>query len=182
MNIFVLDPDPRVAAAMHCDQHMNKMIVESAQMLSTVLHLQGRTAPGLMKPAYHNHPCTRWIAASPNNFAWVVLLAKSLEHLRCAGSENAASAVIRTAEALAWPGDWTEVKDFVFAGLSEAKGETVVERYHSLYRLKHAAWASVGRKMTYNHRPVPSFMADLYPAARWNPPNLLSFYSLENLT
>ena len=36
MNIFILDNDPVIAAQMQCDKHVVKMIVESAQMLSTV--------------------------------------------------------------------------------------------------------------------------------------------------
>ena len=39
MNIFVLDKDPHIAAQMHCDRHVPKMIVESAQMLSTAHRL-----------------------------------------------------------------------------------------------------------------------------------------------
>ena len=35
MNIFILDTDPIVAAQLQCDKHVVKMIVESAQMLST---------------------------------------------------------------------------------------------------------------------------------------------------
>ena len=35
MNIFVLDMNPVTAAQMQCDKHVVKMIVESAQMLST---------------------------------------------------------------------------------------------------------------------------------------------------
>ena len=35
MNIFYLDKDPIKAAQMSCDKHCVKMIVESAQMLST---------------------------------------------------------------------------------------------------------------------------------------------------
>ena len=35
MNIFILDTDPIVAAQWQCDKHVVKMIVESAQMLST---------------------------------------------------------------------------------------------------------------------------------------------------
>jgi hypothetical protein len=34
MNIFYLDKDPRVAAEYHCDKHVVKMILESAQLLS----------------------------------------------------------------------------------------------------------------------------------------------------
>ena len=39
MNIFYLDKDPIVAAEMSCDKHVCKMIVESAQMLSTAHRL-----------------------------------------------------------------------------------------------------------------------------------------------
>ena len=33
MNIFLLDKDPKIAAQYHCDKHVVKMILESAQML-----------------------------------------------------------------------------------------------------------------------------------------------------
>ena len=36
MNLFILDKDPVLAAQLQCDKHVVKMIVESAQMLSTV--------------------------------------------------------------------------------------------------------------------------------------------------
>ena len=36
MNIFILNEDPIKAAQDQCDKHVVKMIVESAQMLSTV--------------------------------------------------------------------------------------------------------------------------------------------------
>ena len=39
MNIFILHSDPEVAAKQHCDKHVCKMIVESAQMLSTAHRL-----------------------------------------------------------------------------------------------------------------------------------------------
>ena len=35
MNIFALSSDPETAAKWHCDCHVNKMIIEAAQMLST---------------------------------------------------------------------------------------------------------------------------------------------------
>ena len=35
MNIFYLDRDPVVAAQLMCDKHVVKMILESAQILST---------------------------------------------------------------------------------------------------------------------------------------------------
>lgn len=38
MSIFYLDHNPQLAAIMMCDTHVNKMIVESAQLLSTAWH------------------------------------------------------------------------------------------------------------------------------------------------
>lgn len=39
MNIFILDRDPLRCAQFHCDDHVNKMILESCQMLSTAWHV-----------------------------------------------------------------------------------------------------------------------------------------------
>ena len=41
MNIFVLDDDIEKCARYHCDKHVVKMILESAQMLSTVSRENG---------------------------------------------------------------------------------------------------------------------------------------------
>ena len=70
MNIFILDRDPAVAARYHCDKHM-KMILESAQMLSTVLG-------GPYRPTHKNHPCTVWVAQSRQNAEWLWVLAEAL--------------------------------------------------------------------------------------------------------
>jgi hypothetical protein len=49
MNIFILDKDPVLAAQLQCDKHVVKMIVESAQMLSTAHRmLDGKI---VMKPS-----------------------------------------------------------------------------------------------------------------------------------
>ena len=44
MNIFILDQIPKKAAEYHCDKHVVKMILESAQMKSTAhwMHLLWR--------------------------------------------------------------------------------------------------------------------------------------------
>lgn len=39
MNIFYLDSDPKLAAQQICNVHVNKMIIESCQMLSTAHHI-----------------------------------------------------------------------------------------------------------------------------------------------
>lgn len=73
MNIFVLDSVPQFAAKMHCDQHVRKMIVESAQMLSTAHHiLQSKHTDSLYKPTHPNHPCNIWVRSSYENYNWLV--------------------------------------------------------------------------------------------------------------
>ena len=39
MNIFFLDKDPVIAAQSQFDIHVNKMMIESAQLLSTAHHV-----------------------------------------------------------------------------------------------------------------------------------------------
>ena len=68
MNIFYLDRNPIVAAQMMCDKHVVKMILESAQMLSTAHRvLDGDTYAdlvGLYKIAHKNHPSSVWVRSS----------------------------------------------------------------------------------------------------------------------
>ena len=71
MNIFILDQEPKHAAQAHCDKHIAKMILESAQMLSTALG-QG------YKATHKNHPCTLWTAQSRDNAEWLYALASHL--------------------------------------------------------------------------------------------------------
>ena len=72
MNIFFLSKNPAKAARMQCDKHVVKMVLESAQMLSTVAHKHKYIGvPGLYKPAYENHPMTLWVDTHKNNYLWL---------------------------------------------------------------------------------------------------------------
>ena len=75
MNIFYLDRDPVVAAQMMCDKHVVKMILESAQMLSTAHRvLDGddiANSKGLYKMAHKNHPSTIWVRTNSSNYEWL---------------------------------------------------------------------------------------------------------------
>jgi hypothetical protein len=56
VNVFYLDHCPRAAAEAHCDRHVVKMILESAQLLSTAWHVVAPNAVeqsiGSTDPAY----------------------------------------------------------------------------------------------------------------------------------
>ena len=68
MNIFVLNQDPKVSAELMCDKHVVKMILESAQMLCSPF--PNGDAP--YKRTHFNHPCSKWIRESANNYEWLL--------------------------------------------------------------------------------------------------------------
>jgi hypothetical protein len=77
VNIFILDTVPELCAQYHCDKHVVKMILESAQLLSTAAQQESKI-DGLYKPTHFNHPCSIWTRTSRSNFLWLVELAKQL--------------------------------------------------------------------------------------------------------
>lgn len=76
MNIFVLDADQSACARYHCDRHVNKMILESVQLLCTVLNERGFQTP--YKSTHRQHPCVKWLDQSYDNFLWLTKLAEAL--------------------------------------------------------------------------------------------------------
>ncbi len=75
MNVFFLDVSPVKAAQMQCDRHVVKMILESAQLLSTAhRELDGDNwadANGLYKSTHKNHPSAIWARESKHNYDWL---------------------------------------------------------------------------------------------------------------
>ena len=73
MNIFFLSSEPNEAASMACDRHSIKMILESAQMLSTVLRQHGYDGDTYIYGQTHvKHPSTIWSWKTRANFDWLL--------------------------------------------------------------------------------------------------------------
>jgi len=93
INIFYVDEDPMDAAQALVDKHVVKMILESAQLLSTAhrvldgQEIEGKSATGrkarrwilpdarddVMYAATHiNHPSAVWCRTSVRNYDWLV--------------------------------------------------------------------------------------------------------------
>ena len=71
MNIFYLDDDPKTCAEMHCYKHVVKMILETAQMLSTAHRLSETTqAPFVYKTTHANHTSTKRLRSSQIAYQW----------------------------------------------------------------------------------------------------------------
>lgn len=71
MNIFYLHHAPALAASLHCDVHVVKMILETAQILCTVHHMHGNGAAVPYKPTHQHHPSVLWAAESKVQYAWL---------------------------------------------------------------------------------------------------------------
>ena len=74
MNIFYLHEEPAIAAAWHCDKHCVKMILETAQILSTAHHVldgENTEIEGLYRPAFVSHPSTVWARSGLENYKWL---------------------------------------------------------------------------------------------------------------
>ena len=76
MNIFILDKDPKTAAKNHCDKHVVKMILVTAQMLCTAHWETGGQAP--YRATHKNHPCTKWARENSTNYLWLCKLGMEL--------------------------------------------------------------------------------------------------------
>jgi hypothetical protein len=80
MNIFYLDRDPHEAARLQCDKHVVKMILETAQLLSTA-HNELDGGQIAYKTTHKNHPSAVWARKSLDNYRWLY------RHLEGLGSE-----------------------------------------------------------------------------------------------
>ena len=75
MNIFFLDWNPQTAAKYHCDKHVVKMILETAQLLYSAHWMLNSPLPAnAYKLAHKNHPCAIWVRQSIINYLWLCSL------------------------------------------------------------------------------------------------------------
>lgn len=83
MNIFYLDPDPALAAQYHCDKHVVKMTLETAQILATakrylLRRIKDDIPQALYRSTHSNHPCVVWTQTSLQNYQWTLNLFQAL--------------------------------------------------------------------------------------------------------
>ena len=73
MNIFFLSFNSKQAAEYHCDKHVVKMILETAQLLYSAHWNEKRLIlpQNAYKKAHVNHPCSIWTRESLSNYKWL---------------------------------------------------------------------------------------------------------------
>lgn len=81
MNIFATSPCPIKSATYLQGKRATKMVLESAQLLSTALRVHGYEGDKAYKKTHLNHPCTKWVCESRENYKWLLDHFKALsEH------------------------------------------------------------------------------------------------------
>ena len=158
MNIFLLDFNARRAAQYHCDKHVVKMILETAQLLFTshwVLAPEG-LPPSAYKKTHANHPCAIWVRESLANYIWLCTLGKEL----CAEFTYRYGKIHKTQFHLEWliehpPLGLLDVgiTTLRLAMPDECKHPNAVTAYRTYYR------ESKRRLLTYTRREPPEFLA-----------------------
>lgn len=156
MNIFVLSLDPREAAVYHCDKHVVKMILETAQLLYCshwMLDPDG-LPPTAYKKTHPNHPCSIWIRESVENYRWLSDLGLALcnEYTYRYGKRH------KTQDHLEWLSDnfpplpMVARTQFRMAMPNEFKCEDPILAYHAYYLIAKE------RMLIFTKRPPPPFV------------------------
>ncbi len=177
MNIFYLDNDPETAARYHGDQHVVKMVLESAQLLSTAHHVlnpDGVSSARLYRPTHQNHPCSVWARSHAGNYLWLFALFTEL----CAEFGFRRGKVHRTsrlAEDLSAPPDTIAGYAAGSIPLPHVPPPTVmpdefirddcISSYRAYYVLK---WQSGAVKYNWG-RPPPNWLTTRIKAAQGTP-------------
>lgn len=156
MNIFVLDLDPAKAAQSLCDKHVGKMLLESVQIMSTVLG----GGEGLYKPTHINHPCVLWTSKSRTNFYWLSLHADALaaEYQFRYGKAHKSEEVLINILSRPWNVDWACGGSTPFAQCmpEQYKGRSAMLAYRRYY------WAEKQRFARWEKgRPAPRWWTNM---------------------
>lgn len=160
MNIFVLDIDPSIAAKMMCDRHVSKMILETAQMLSSVADRYGY--PTLYKPTHKKHPCTLWAGDSVENWNWLIEHGLSLEEEKIfrTGKGHKSADVIRWYVSKGFgPNIESGLTSFALAMPDKYKCEDPVKSYRDYY-LNEKQYFKDGRRPKWTKRNPPNWWVE----------------------
>ena len=101
MNIFATSLCPIESAKFLDDKRTNKMVLESAQLLSSALRINGYTGSDVYKISHRNHPSSVWTRKTRGNYNWLLAHFKALcdEYTRRTGKIHASSKLLPIFEA-----------------------------------------------------------------------------------
>lgn len=147
MNIFAPNPDPAVSARSLADRHVVKMVLETAQMLSSAILHYDDSVSGLYRPTHINHPCSQWVRSSRAAFMWTVQHGLSLaeEYERRYGKSHKSKTVVELALTFAHLIPDTDMPPFAMAMPDEYKCANPHIAYQNYLRSKYVSWGPKAR-------------------------------------
>jgi len=130
-------------ARYHCDRHVVKMILESAQIACTALNAKGFATP--YRSTHAKHPCVLWAGESLDNLRWLIRLGKALNReyrYRYGSPDHASLAVLEMVSAFSF--ESRGLTEFAQAMPDEYKvpGDpvTAYRNYYAGEKLGFAKW------------------------------------------
>ena len=157
MNIFYLDRDIQKCAQAHCDKHVNKMILEGAQLLASAHHITNPEA-SMIKDIYRlthkNHPDAIWVRSSINHYLYLMDLMEALNE-ECQYRYGHGKVHVSLDKAKSWP--FPDLPDVKFTELPKCVHDDwkqvpdTVEAYRKYYRRDKADIVS------WSKRPPPDW-------------------------
>lgn len=160
MNIFATDKNPVICAQQHCDVHVIKMILETAQLLSTA-HVVVTGVQVAYKKTHANHPCGIWVRESAHNYKWAYQLFVALlnEYTFRFGKVHK-SAQYKKALSVIPPLPVIGLTKFAQAMPEVYRGTCSHAAYRRYIRAKLKEWTQRDKPMrtTYTRRGVPAFI------------------------
>ena len=157
MNIFYVNRNAKIAAQEMCDKHVVKMILESAQMLSTAHRVldgdEYANSVGLYKMAHKNHPSTKWVRQSYQHYKWLYdhMVALMQEYTYRYGKHHATERLLVPLREYPQAIPVSGFVDPPQCMPDHCKGEDAVLSYQTYYILEKSDFA------TYKRRQMPEW-------------------------
>lgn len=157
MNIFAFHSSPYTSALWLDDVRKNKMILETAQLLSTTVHqLAPQFADLVYKQTHLNHPCAIWARTSWGNHSWLMNYFFQL----CKSNFNHKSFSLYQHFKKLTPDMFHEINQTPFANCAANAGLGVsfkhIDNVHKAYRLYiNERWRHDTIKLSWNNGQQP---------------------------
>ena len=151
---------PKIAAQYHCDKHVVKMIIETAQLLYTSHWVLSPTKipEFAYKKSHVNHPSAIWVRESIENYDWLSELGMEL----CYEYTHRYGKIHKTQKHIEWliRNPPFNIPDIPMTSLrlampDEYKKEDPVEAYRIFYRESKFKQRGI---VTYRKRDWPEFL------------------------
>jgi hypothetical protein len=166
MNVFMIANNHTERAKQYRDDHVNKILTETVQLMNNALHIHGRDDLAFYKPSHMNHPWSKWAASCSLNWMFLDNHAEALgqEYLYRSKYSDEQQTADRKREEL-WDSDareeiFSELPDGqmstmpVCTGDYEPDGNMILQKYRDYY----ANVKCGGERAVWTDRPRPDWI------------------------